>query len=272
MRKTVVGKGAASGLLRGAWRRAVAALSTPLPIESIASIPALTSKSTFTLAAVTLFVALLGVVPSPAHAEVAAADPIDASMRACLARSDMSSTTGQVQCMDNARIGWKSALDNAWQQLQPKLPVARRKQWEKSQASWLASRDAEKQLLAAVFATTQGSMYILAEADMQLQPVRDRAQALRSAVANAGSLSPGRLRACRSDAQCEHATFDLNRYYRRLQTKMPARSRPTLVRAQRAWNAYLDATTPLLDERGRIDIIGARVATLKRLSETVGNS
>nr|WKF58634.1 hypothetical protein HUO10_003134 [Paraburkholderia busanensis] len=223
------------------------------------------------LSAVLLSVAL-GAAPSLAHAEVAAADPIDASMRACLARSDMSSTMGQVQCMDNARIGWKTALDNAWQQLQQKLPPARRKQWEKSQTSWQASRDAEKQLLAAVFATTHGTMYVLAEADMQLQPVRDRALVLRSAVANTGNTPAVRLRACRVDAQCEHAMFDLNRYYRRLQTKMPARSRPTLVRAQRAWNAYLNASTPLLDERGRIDIIGARVATLKRLSETAGNS
>ncbi|WP_120305073.1 lysozyme inhibitor LprI family protein [Paraburkholderia sediminicola] len=215
----------------------------------------------------------LGVMPSAAHAEVAAADPIDASMRACLARSDMSSTTGQVQCMDNARIGWKAALDGAWQQLQAKLPQTQRKPWERSQASWQASRDVEKQLLAAVFATTHGSMYVLAEADMQLQPVRDRALALRSAVAriSAGGDLPRRPRACTADAQCEHAMFDLNRYYRRLQARMPVRSRPTLVRAQRAWTAYLNATTPVIDERGRIDIIGARVATLKRLSETVGN-
>ena len=211
--------------------------------------------------------ALLGAASPAAHAEVGAADPIDAAMRGCLARSDMSTTAGQVQCMDNARIGWKAALDSAWQQLQPKLSPARRKLWEKSQASWLASRDVEKQLLAAVFATTHGSMYVLAEADMQLQPVRDRALALRSAVANAG----GQPRACRADAQCEHAMFDLNRYYRRLQSKMPVHARPTLVRAQRAWSAYLAATTPVIDERGRIDIIGARVATLKRLSETVGN-
>ena len=45
----------------------------------------------------------------------------------------------------------------------------------------------------------------------------------------------------------------------------------TLTRAQKAWTAYLNAATPLVDERGRIDIIGARVATLKRLSETAGN-
>jgi uncharacterized protein YecT (DUF1311 family) len=216
---------------------------------------------------------LCGFAPLATRAEVAAADPIDAAMRTCLARSDMSSTAGQVQCMDMARIGWNTALDNAWQQLQPELPPARRKQWQKSQASWQALRDADKPLLAAVFATTRGTMYVLAEADMQLQPVRDRALALRSAVAktSAGGGNPRRPRACRADAQCEHAMFDLNRYYRRLQAKMPVRSRPTLARAQKAWTAYLDASTPVVDERGRIDIVGARVATLKRLSQTVGN-
>lgn len=215
--------------------------------------------------------ALCGGLPPAAHAEVAAADPIDAAMRACLARSDMSTTTGQVQCMDTARIGWKAALDSAWQQLEPKLPPARRKLWAKSQASWLASREAEEQLLAAVFATTHGSSYVLAKADMQLQPVRDRALVLRSAVANAGGPPPRRPRACNADAQCEHASFDLKRYYRRLLSKMPSHLHATLVRAHRAWSAYLAATTPVVDERGRIDIIGARVATLKRLSETAGN-
>ncbi|WP_167334017.1 lysozyme inhibitor LprI family protein [Paraburkholderia dilworthii] len=216
---------------------------------------------------------LIGLAPLAARAEVAAADPIDAAMRTCLARSDMSSTAGQVQCMETARIGWKTALDNAWQQLQPELSPATRKQWQKSQTSWQASRDAEKQLLAAVFATTRGTMYVLAEADMQLQPVRDRALVLRSAAANAsaGGDPVRRLRACRADARCEHAMFDMNRYYRRLRTKMPAHSRSTLTRAQKAWTAYLNATTRVVDERGRIDIIGARVATLKRLSETVGN-
>jgi len=217
---------------------------------------------------------VLGAAPLAARAEVAAADPIDAAMRTCLARSDMSSTAGQVQCMETARIGWKTALDNAWQQLQPELPPARRKQWQKSQASWEALRDADKQLLAAVFATTRGTMYLLAEADMQLQPVRDRALVLRGAVADArpGQPSHGkRLGACTADARCEHAMFDMNRYYRRLRAKLPVRARPTLVRAQKAWTTYLNAATPLVDERGRFDIIGARVAMLKRLAETAGN-
>ena len=216
---------------------------------------------------------LLTMVPGSARAEVAAADPIDAAMRSCLARSDMSSMAGQVQCMETARLGWQAALNMALQQLEAKLPPARRKAWEESQTRWQAARDVQGPLLDAVFATTQGTMYQLAEADMQLQPVRDRALAVRSAAASAGASAdaPPRPRPCSADALCEHATFDMNRYYHRLQVKMPARVRPTLVRAQRAWTAYLDAASAVTDERGRVDIIGARVATLKRLSETVGN-
>jgi uncharacterized protein YecT (DUF1311 family) len=223
-------------------------------------------------AAVALTMALT--VMGSARAEVAAADPIDAAMRACLARSDMSSTAGQLQCMETARFGWQAALDTAWQQLLAKVPLARRKPWEDAQARWQASRDAQAPLLDAVFATRQGAMYQMAEADMQLQPVRDRALALRSAVAGAatGAAAPVRPRPCTADAMCEHATFDLNRYYRRLQAKMPAHARPTLVRAQRAWTAYMDAASAVTDESGRVDIIGARVATLKRLSETIGSS
>ncbi len=44
-----------------------------------------------------------------------------------------------------------------------------------------------------------------------------------------------------------------------------------LVRAQRAWVSFRDGTTPMISEEQRVDLIGARVATLKRLSETVNN-
>ncbi|HEY1997643.1 lysozyme inhibitor LprI family protein [Paraburkholderia sp.] len=225
-------------------------------------------------AAATLTALTLGLAaPSGARAEVAAADPIDAAMRTCLARSDMSSTAGQLQCTQMARLGWLAAMNVAYQQLLTKLPPAQQKAWETSQTRWQASREAQAPLFDAVFATTQGTAYELAEADLELQPARDRALALRSAVAQtgAGAATPVRPRPCSADALCEHATFDLNRYYHRLQVKMPARARPTLVHAQRAWNAYLEAATTVTDERGRVDIIGARVATLKRLSETVGN-
>ncbi|MFP3759074.1 hypothetical protein SB751_34915, partial [Cupriavidus sp. SIMBA_020] len=39
----------------------------------------------------------------------------------------------------------------------------------------------------------------------------------------------GRVRPCVQDAACEHALFDLNRYYQKLRRKMPAHSAATLV-------------------------------------------
>ena len=80
-----------------------------------------------------------------------------------------------------------------------------------------------------------------------------------------------RIRPCTADASCEHAQFDLRRYARALRDKLPARARPILARAQRAWSVYFDATSPLGTEAERSDLIGERVATIKRLSETVGN-
>jgi hypothetical protein len=223
------------------------------------------------LGAVSLTVAgLLGA--NPAHAEVAAADPIDAGMRACFARADRSSTAGQVQCMDDARSAWRSAADKALMQLLAKLPAAQQKRWQASQQHWVAWRDAEDAMLGAAFATTTGSSYQLYEADMRLQPVRDRALALRAeaAAAGAGKDAP-RARPCSADARCEHANYDLDRYYRKLYARTPKHARPAVVRAQAEWRTYRDATTPLIDEHGRLDLLGARLATLKRLSETVGN-
>jgi hypothetical protein len=213
---------------------------------------------------------VLGV--SPAHAEVAAADPIDAGMRACFARADRSSTAGQVQCMDDARSAWRSATDKALMQLLAKLPAAEQTRWQSSEQRWVAWRDAEDAMLTAAFATTSGSSYQLYEADMRLQPVRDRALALRAqaAAAGAGKDTP-RARPCSADARCEHANYDLDRYYRKLYARTPKHVQPAVLHAQAAWRAYRDATTPLIDERARLDLLGARLATLKRLSETVGN-
>ena len=211
--------------------------------------------------------------PGIARAEVAAADPIDASMRACLARADMSSSVGQVQCMDTARLAWQTVLDQSFQQvLSNAANDAQRKRWEESQRRWKTWRDADGKLLAAVLSTTHGTAYQIAGADMQLQPVRDRALALRGLAANGDKVDPKlRPRACSFDAQCEHAMFDLNRYYRRLNAKLPSHARSTLRRAQQAWTAYRDATVPLMDARSQVDIVGARVAQFKRLGDTAGN-
>ena len=220
------------------------------------------------VSALSVAAALLAVAPG-ARAEVAAADPIDTGMRTCLARADRSSTAGQIQCMDDARSAWRAAADTALAQLVAKLPHVQQKRWQVSQQKWVTWRDAEDTMLGAAFATTSGSTWQLYEADMRLQPVRERALALRKAAAADGD--PPRVRACSADARCEHASYGLNRYYRQLYARMPKHARPTLARAQRDWRAYRDATTPLIDEHARLDLLGGRLATLKRLAEMVNN-
>ena len=221
------------------------------------------------LSMVTAATALFAVAPA-ARAEVAAADPIDTGMRTCLARADRSSTAGQIQCMDDAHTAWRKAADTALTQLLAKLPAAQQKRWQLSQQKWVAWRDAEDTMLSAAFATTSGSTYQLYEADMRLQPVRDRALALRNQAAVYNGDAP-KARACSADARCEHVSYDLNRYYRQLYARMPKHTRPTVARAQSDWRAYRDATTPLIDEHARLDLLGGRLATLKRLAETVNN-
>ncbi|QTD90578.1 lysozyme inhibitor LprI family protein [Burkholderia anthina] len=236
-----------------------------------------------------------------AHAEVAAADPIDVAMRQCLARRDRSSTAGQIQCMGEAQQQWQAVMDGAYQRLSKDAPADAKRGWQDSQRRWVTWRKDELHLLKAVYDTTRGTAYTMSSADMQLQPVRDRALALRAAAdryappaaapvaatsgasAAQGAAAGGkpangardpaiqRVRPCVQDAACEHAVFDLNRYYQKLRRKMPAHSATTLVRAQRAWVAFRDATAPLVGEDGRVDLIGARIATMKRLSETAGN-
>lgn len=219
-----------------------------------------------------------------ARAEVSAADPIDVAMRQCLARRDRSSTAGQIQCMDDAQQKWLVEVDDAYARVEKIAPADKRRGWQESQRRWLEWRKDESHLVHAVYETTQGTAYLMASADMRLQPVRDRALALRDAAeryaqqaagrhaqAGGGKRGGRRVQPCSRDAACEHALFDMNRYYAKLRTRMPAASLPTLGAAQRAWVAFRDATTPLVGADERVDLIGARVATLKRLSETVNN-
>jgi uncharacterized protein YecT (DUF1311 family) len=231
-------------------------------------------------AAALLALAGLAGAASAARADVAAADPIDTAMQRCLARADRSSTAGQVQCIGAANDAWRAAIDTAYQSLVAAASSDKlRAGWELSQRRWLAWRDAEAHLVHAVFATTRGTAYEMSAANLELQPVRDRALTLREAAARlaqakqAGDAAPvaRRVPPCSADAECTHADFDLNRYYRKLRDKLPAHSRPALVRAQRLWLAYRDSMAQLVGASDRVDLIGARIATIKRFSETVGN-
>lgn len=224
-------------------------------------------------------------MPATACAEAAPADPIDTAMRNCLARADRSSPAGQAQCMDAARESWRAAMDGAYRTLLANAPDKPKRSWQESQRRWLSWRDQEQPFVRAVFQTTHGSAYAITEANVLLQPVRDRALQLRRVVGQYGAQAAAvsasdpapaakrapRLRPCAVDAACEHALFDLNRYTRKLRAKLPVRSRPLLAHAQKSWRGYFEATAGLGTESDRVDLIGARVATVKRLADAAGN-
>ena len=84
----------------------------------------LTAAAVIRVFAFMLTAALAAMPPLIVRAEVAAADPIDASMRTCLARADMSSASGQLQCMDTARLAWQASIDQSFRQLLTKGPAA----------------------------------------------------------------------------------------------------------------------------------------------------
>src|SRR5262249_52821715 len=132
------------------WRVAPAAVRARVAVSARASVMAISAAA-----------GCVGGVawPSAARAGVAAARPIDAAMRTCLARADMSSTAGQLQCTDTARLAWQASIDQSFQKLLAKVPTAQRKRWQASEDSWKAWREAEMQMLAAVTATTRGTRY-----------------------------------------------------------------------------------------------------------------
>ncbi|MPV71807.1 lysozyme inhibitor LprI family protein, partial [Burkholderia sp. BE17] len=92
------------------------------------------------------------------------------------------STAGQIQCMGEAQQQWQAVMDGAYQRLLKDAPADAKRGWQDSQRRWVTWRKDEVHLLTAVYDTTRGTAYAMSSADMQLQPVRDRALALRGAA------------------------------------------------------------------------------------------
>ena len=99
---------------------------------------------------------------------------------AVFARRDRSSPAGQIQCMGEAQQQWQVVMDGAYQRLLKDAPADAKRGWQDSQRHWLTWRK-DVHLLKAVYDTTRGRR-AMSSADLQLQPVRDRALALRGAA------------------------------------------------------------------------------------------
>ncbi|WP_353190809.1 lysozyme inhibitor LprI family protein [Pandoraea pnomenusa] len=120
-------------------------------------------------------------------------DDIDQSLAHCLADPDKKATGDQDACIDTATRAWDDRLNATYQALQRDLPDASRPVLVAAQRAWVASRDADLKLIAAVYGTVHGTMYAPMNANDVMSVTRRRAQTLMryfSVVSGAPSAMP----------------------------------------------------------------------------------
>jgi len=123
--------------------------------------------------------ALVMVLASGARA-APPADATETALDKCLATDDGASTGGQTACIDVALRAYDQRLNLAYQGLLKTLPAAPAQRLRQSQRAWVAFRDSERAAQDALFATTEGTMFVPMQAHAAMSLTRDRALRLES--------------------------------------------------------------------------------------------
>lgn len=127
---------------------------------------------------VTLFaLALLLVLPVQAKE---AGNTIDLTMESCLNSND--STAGMLECFSRAEKDWDTELNRVYKALQSKLKPAGQDALKQVQKAWIVQRDKEFELINALHAQLDGTMWIAVMAEKRADVVKTRALALQSYV------------------------------------------------------------------------------------------
>jgi len=175
----------------------------------------------------------------------AAAD-IDQTLTRCLADPEKQSTGGQDECIVDATHAWDARLNANYQSLRDALPETARPALLAAQRAWLASRDADLKLIAAVYATVHGTMYAPANANDVMLLTQRRAQTLaryRDEVASAASEGsrPASVKAA-GHAQ----TAEVDRWGRRMARRLPSASRDIVQTSDEKWRDFTSAEKGLI--------------------------
>lgn len=102
---------------------------------------------------------------------------IEVRLKACSSANP--STHGEGQCQRTAEDEWDAELNRVYRKLQAKLSPERKANLTKAQLAWIAYRDAEFQLAAAVYDPRYGTMYGPIQAGRRMEVVRRRARELQ---------------------------------------------------------------------------------------------
>lgn len=174
---------------------------------------------------------------------------IDQTLTRCLADPEKQSTGGQDECIVDATRAWDARLNATYQSLRDALPDTARPALLAAQRAWLASRDADLKLIAAVYATVHGTMYAPANTNDVMLLTQRRAQTLaryRDDVSSAASAGP-RPVSVKTAGRAQDAEVD--RWGRRMMRRLPPASGSVVRTSNEKWRAFLSA------ERGLIAVV-----------------
>lgn len=127
---------------------------------------------------ITLFaLALLCVLPVQAKE---AGNTIDLTTESCLNTNE--STAGMLECYSRAEKDWDTELNRVYKALQSKLKPAWQDALKQAQKAWIVQRDKEFELINAIHAQLDGTMWIAVMAEKRADVVKTRALALQAYV------------------------------------------------------------------------------------------
>jgi uncharacterized protein YecT (DUF1311 family) len=213
---------------------------------------------------------------APAAAEPSAPAAIDARLQQCLDDPDKASTGDQDDCITQAEHEWDALLNQDYKRLGDRLPPDGRTKLRDAQRAWLRSRDADRALLGAVYATTSGTMYVPMSANDVMELTATRARRLEAYLAALDGIAPAlpppralddppengaRLphRAAAEAKRCPAATDacaarlapaygqDLAEIESSMARRLPHAARPSLDSSRAAWTLFRDREVALID-------------------------
>lgn len=107
-----------------------------------------------------------------------AMNTIDLNTESCLNTNP--STAGMLECFTHAEQEWDTELNRVYKTLQSQLKPAGQDALKQAQRAWIAQRDKEFELINAIHAQMDGTMWISVMANKRADVVKERALALQS--------------------------------------------------------------------------------------------
>ena len=240
---------------------------------------------------------------APASAEPSAPAAIDARLQQCLDDPGKASTGDQDDCISQAAHEWDALLNQDYKRLGDRLPPDGRTRLRDAQRAWLRSRDADRALIGAVYATTSGTMYVPMSANDVMELTATRARRLEAYLAALDGTAPAlptlpapddpaengaRLphRAADEAKRCPAATEacaarlappyaqDLAEIEAAVARRLPRTARPLLDGSRAAWSLFRDREVALIDalppDGGAVRKLGLSVERLTLLDGAIG--